>query len=157
VLGAWLFTKLPDGGLLRLLGAFLVLSVAWRYLGARPERAMRARWFAPVGAVFSLISAIVGSAGPFLAPFYLTYGLVKGAFIGTEALGTAVVHVVKLSSYQAFDAMTASTWMTALAIAPVMIAGSYLGKRVMERLSVRAFTGIVDAVVFGFGLGFLIK
>lgn len=43
--------------------------------------------------------ALVGNAGPFLAPFYLSYRLVKGAFIVTEALGTAVMHIMKLGTY----------------------------------------------------------
>jgi uncharacterized protein len=156
-LGAWLFTRMPDGGLLRLLGAFLVISVAWRYLRVKSGRNMSAAWFAPIGAAFSVVSGVVGSAGPFLAPFYLSYGLVKGAFIGTEALGTAAVHMVKLTSYQALDAMTAEMWIKGLALGPVMILGSYLGKRLLDRMPPRAFVLLVDAVILGSGIWFLAK
>jgi len=82
ILGAWLFTKLPDSELLNILGAFLIFSVIWRHWRGRSMTTFSPQWFAPLGATFSVISAIVGSAGPFLAPFYLSYGLVKGAFIG---------------------------------------------------------------------------
>lgn len=157
ILGAWLFTKLPDTGLLRILGGFLICSVIWRHWRGRPMTGFGVHWFAPIGSMFSLISAISGSAGPFLAPFYLSYGLLKGAFIGTEALGTAAIHVVKLVSYQSFGAISSSTWVCGLSICPVMILGAFVGKSILERLSIQAFMRIIEAVITGFGLWFLIK
>ncbi len=35
-----------------------------------------------------------------MAPFFLAYGLVKGAYIGTKALSTVVMHVTKLGAYR---------------------------------------------------------
>ena len=157
VLGAWLFTRIPDGQLLRILGAFLVASVIWRHWGNRPPASFSVKRFVPIGAVFAVISGIVGSAGPFLAPFFLTFGLVKGAFIGTEALGTAVMHVVKLASYQGFDAISSSTWLYGLLIGPLMIIGSLIGMRITDRLSPRVFTRVVELAILGFGLWFLLQ
>jgi len=115
------------------------------------------QWFAPIGATFSIISAIVGSAGPFLAPFYLAFGLVKGSFIGTEALGTAAMHIVKLASYQWLGAISPTTWLNGVFIGPVMIVGSIIGKSILERLSTQVFMIIVEIAIIGFGLWFLIK
>lgn len=84
VAGGVLFAYAPLGGLERLLGAFLLLMVAWRRLGPRPPRGTE--WsFIAVGAASGLGSALVGSVGPLTAPFFLAYGLVKSAYIGTEA------------------------------------------------------------------------
>ena len=33
-----------------------------------------------------------------MAPFFLAYGLIKAAYIGTQALSTVIMHVTKLSS-----------------------------------------------------------
>jgi hypothetical protein len=52
--------------------------------------------FAGIGAGASFLSALLGSVGPIMAPFFLAYGLVKSAYIGTEALSTMVMHVTKL-------------------------------------------------------------
>lgn len=157
ILGAWLFTQLPNGKLLNLLGAFLIFSVLWRYWHRRAMDSFNPRWFTPIGAVFSLISALVGSAGPFLAPFYLAYGLVKGAFIGTEALGTAAMHLVKLASYQELGAISPVAWLNGVMVGPVMILGSLFGKRILDQLSIRIFTIMIEAAIIGFGLWFLIK
>lgn len=157
VIGAWLFTRLPDAGLLRILGLFLVASVVVRRRYPRLLNGFRAWWFAPVGGVFSCISGLVGSAGPFLAPFYLSYGLTKGAFIGTEALGTVTMHVAKLWTYRSLGAMDLGMWGAGLLLGPVMIAGSYVGKRILDRMSVRGFLLLVEAAIAGFGLWFLIR
>ncbi len=156
VLGAWLFTRVPEVGLLRLLGGFLVLAVVVRHLRPKRSGGFRASGFAPVGAVFSLVSAIVGSAGPFLAPFYLAFGLTRGAFVGTEALGTAVTHVCKLAAYQGLGVLPASVWWAGLALGPVMVLGALAGRQVVEKLSAQAFTWVIDAILLGFGVGFLL-
>jgi hypothetical protein len=49
--------------------------------------------------VSSCLSALLGSVGPLMAPFFLAHGLVKGVYIGTEALPTVVMHVTKLVAY----------------------------------------------------------
>lgn len=157
VAGSWLFTRMPDTGLLRILGAFILLSVAWRYLRRGAKPGFPAHRFLGLGAVFSVISGVVGSAGPFLAPFYLSYGLTKGAFIGTEALGTAAMHVTKLVTYQSLGAMSGSIWLHGLALSPVMLAGSYLGKRIMNRIPASVFVRMVEVIIAGFGLWFLLK
>ncbi len=82
------------------------------------------RSFTLIGAVFSFLSALLGSVGPLMAPFFLAYGLTKGAYIGTEALSTVVMHVTKLVAYgQRVTADTASVAI-GLALGPIMIVGS---------------------------------
>ena len=157
IFGAWLFTRMPDTGLLKLLGGFLILSTVARRLYPALQSGFKAWWFAPVGGVFATISAIVGSAGPFLAPFYLSYGLTKGAFIGTEALGTALMHVAKLSAYQSLGAINSTMWASGLLLGPVMITGSWAGMRVMDRISTQTFAVMIDSGLVGFGIWFLLK
>lgn len=157
VLGAWLFTRIPDPGLVRLLGAFLLVSVIARRVHPVLRRGFPAPWFTPIGGVFAVVSAIVGSAGPFLAPFYLSYGLTKGAFIGTEALGTAVMHIAKLSTYQGLGVMSSATWLVGLVLGPVMVLGSYAGNRILDRIPTRVFLLIIEAALAGFGLWFLLR
>lgn len=55
-------------------------------LAPRCDLASLAPSFAGIEAVSSLLSAIVGSVGPLMAPLFLAYGLVKGGYIGTEAI-----------------------------------------------------------------------
>jgi uncharacterized protein len=156
LLGGVLFAAAPLGALRRLVGAFLLLIVVWRHLPRAPTWQPGLRAFAPIGAVFSFLSALVGSVGPLMAPFFLAYGLVKGAYIGTEALATVVMHVVKLAAYQGTAVLTPHAVAIGLALGPIMIAGSYLGKRILDRLPERVFVVIIELVLVGSGLWFLL-
>lgn len=156
LLGGVLFATAPLGALKRLIGAFLLLMVVWRHLPGATVWRPKARAFAWLGAVFSFVSALTGSVGPLMAPFFLAYGLVKGSYIGTEALATVVMHVVKLGAYAGMAILTARAVVAGLALGPIMIAGSYVGKRILDRLPERVFVAIIEVVLVGAGLWFVI-
>jgi hypothetical protein len=155
LLGGVLFATAPLGALKRVIGAFLLLMVLWRHLPGAKVWRPKARAFAWLGALFSFISALTGSVGPLMAPFFLAYGLVKGAYIGTEALATVVMHVVKLGAYTGMAILTVRAVLAGLALGPIMIAGSYVGKRILDRLPERVFVAIIELVLVGAGLWFV--
>jgi uncharacterized membrane protein YfcA len=90
---------------------------------------------------------MLGSVGPLTASCYLAYGLVKGAYIGTEALSTVIMHVTKLVAYQQTAVLTASGIASGLALGPLMIVGSFAGKRIADRLPARVFVGVIEVVL----------
>ena len=99
ILGGLLFAKAPLSVLTRLLGAFLILIVVVKHSRRTQLFRPTLHQFAMIGAAASLLSALLGSVGPLMAPFFLAYGLMKGAYIGTEALSTVVMHIFKLLAY----------------------------------------------------------
>lgn len=154
--GGLLFAGAPLSALTRLLGAFLLLVVAWRHLRPGPPGRLPRRAFVGLGAAFSFLSALLGSVGPLMAPFFLAYGLVKGAYIGTEALATVVMHVTKLVAYGSSSLLTTRNLAIGLALGPIMVVGSFAGKRIVDRLPERAFVVIIEGVLVVAGLGFLL-
>ncbi len=154
--GGLLFAAAPLGALKRLVGAILLLMVVWRHVPRAAAWRPPVRAFVAIGAVFSFVSALVGSVGPLMAPFFLAYGLVKGAYIGTEALATVVMHVTKLAAYQGAAVLTLPAVGVGLALGPIMIAGSFAGKRILDRLPERVFVVVIELVLVGAGLWFLI-
>lgn len=156
LLGGVLFAAAPLVALQRLVGAFLLLTVIWRHVPRAPAWHPGLRAFAGIGAAFSFLSALVGSVGPLMAPFFLAYGLVRGAYIGTEALATVVMHLIKLGAYQGTAILTRRAVVAGLALGPIMIAGSYMGKRVLDRMPERVFVAIIELVLLGAGGWFLL-
>ncbi len=155
--GGYLFAEAPSGALTRLLGGFLLLIVLWRHMRPSRPRSFPAPAFAAIGAGGSLLSALLGSVGPLMAPFFLAYGLVKGAYIGTEALSTVIMHVTKLVAYQQTRLLTLAGAGVGLALGPVMILGSFIGKHVVDRLPERVFVVIIELVLLTAGSLFLIR
>jgi hypothetical protein len=155
LIGGFLFAAAPLDALTRLIGAFLLASVAWRHIRPRPSGALGPRTFTFIGAFFAFASALVGSIGPLMAPFFLAAGLVKSAYIGTEAAATVVMHVAKLVAYGTAALLTAATVGIGLVMAPAMIVGSLIGKRIVDRLPERVFVTIIEVVLIVAGLMFL--
>lgn len=148
-----LFAAAPLGGLARLLGVFLLGMVAWKRLRPSPPH-ISERGFLGVGAASGAGSALVGSVGPLTAPFFLAYGLVKDAYIGTEAASAVVMHAAKLLAYGAGDLIDGRVLILGAALTPSTMLGAWIGKRVVDRLSERVFVALVEAglVVSGFAL-----
>ncbi len=156
IAGGLLFAAAPLVGLTRLLGAFLIGIVVWRHAGIGPRPRPAAPAFAAIGAAFSFLSALIGSVGPLMAPFFLAYGLVKGAYIGTEAAATVVMHVVKLLTYTGAQVISTSALLIGLALGPAMVLGSWLGKRIVDRLPPTAFVAVIEGTLLVAGAIFLL-
>lgn len=157
LLGGYLFASAPLSALTRLLGAFLLLIVVWRHIRPSRPKPFPLPVFAGIGAGASFLSALVGSVGPIMAPFFLAFGLVKGAYIGTEALSTVVMHVTKLFAYRQTAVLTSRDVWIGLALGPIMVLGSFLGKRIVDRLPERVFVFLIEAVLIAAGLMFLVR
>jgi len=155
LLGGVLFAHAPLRALTRVLGAFLILIVVIRHLPKRKVFRTSLKGFALIGAASSFLSALLGSVGPLMAPFFLAYGLVKGGYIGTEALCTVVMHVAKLIAYRQSAVLPLHAVLSGLALGPIMVAGSFAGKRVVDRLPERVFVLIIDLTLLAAGLMFL--
>lgn len=155
--GGYLFSKAPLSALTRLLGLFLILIVLWRRLRPRALSRPTLRSFALVGAGASFLSALVGSVGPLMAPVFLAYGLVKGTYIGTEALATVVTHVAKLVVYRRTATLSGDALLAGLALGPIMIVGSFVGKWTVDQLPQRVFVLLIEATMVAAGLLFLIR
>jgi uncharacterized membrane protein YfcA len=143
VVGAVLFSTAPVELLTRLIGAFLLLAVLWRRLRRAP-RPPTDRAFTVVGAASGFGSALVGSVGPLVAPFFLARGLRKGAYIGTEAASAVVMHLTKLVVFGAAAVLTVRTFGIGVALAPVAAAGAWAGKRILDRLPTPVFLVLVE-------------
>ena len=92
-----------------------------------------------------------------MAPLFLAYGLIKGAYIGTEALATVVMHVSKLVAYRQSDILHKNVVLAGLLLGPIMIAGSFVGKRIVDALPEKVFIAVIDATLMIAGLLFLIR
>lgn len=155
LVGGLLLAKAPLEALKRVLGLFLLGVVAWRHLG-RPPRPPRPATFTAVGAASGFGSALLGSVGPLTAPFFLAYGLTKGAYIGTEAASALVMHAAKLVAYGAGDLLTWQVLTLGVALTPTTLIGAWLGKRTVDRLHDKLFVALVEIGLVVAGLLFLV-
>ena len=91
-----------------------------------------------------------------MIPFFLAYGLVKGALIGTEALATVVMHVTKLVAYGSTAILTSRSVTVGLGLGLIMIFGSLIGKKLLDRLPEKIFILLIEGTLLIAGLRFVI-
>jgi len=154
IIGAVMFGSIHASWLKTGLGVFLILTLIYRHSGLKPVN-MRLVHFTLLGAVFGWLSAVVGTVGPMVAPFFLDYGLVGSAYIASEAMTAVVMHITKGIVYSKYALLGWDTFAIGLAMGLVMVFGSFAGKKIVDRLPRIWFTRIVEAVVLISGIGFI--
>jgi len=154
--GAMLFVFTPSIVLMRILGAFLLLTVVWRRLNSTPWKISSARCFVPLGALFGLLNGLLEGVGPLMAPFFLAYGLIRGAYIGTDALATVVMQVSKLGVLGGADFLDNKVLTAGIILMPFIIGGALVGKQIVDRISLPVFVLVVDITLIIAGVNFLI-
>jgi len=155
VAGGLLLAHAPLSPLKRLLGVFLIGVVVWRRLNRRPRKPSD-HSFVGVGAASGLGSALLGSVGPLTAPFFLACGLTRAAYIGTEAASALTMHLSKIAAYGAGDLLTRTVLIYGAALTPATLAGAWVGKKLMTRITDRVFVVLVELGLIVAGVLFLI-
>ena len=154
-LGARTLLVLPPRIMEGTLGAFFLLMIPAR-------RALLARSFklqlwhlAVIGLVIGFLTGIVVSTGPINAPFFLAYGLVKGAYLATEAAGSLAVYVSKALVFRSYGALPLDAIVKGLIIGSSLMAGSFLAKRFVLKLDAEHFRTLMDGLLLLSGLTML--
>ncbi|TDQ01460.1 sulfite exporter TauE/SafE family protein [Labedaea rhizosphaerae] len=141
--GGLLFAYAPVELLKRLLGASLMATVVWRRL--RPSVAKPGeRTFIAIGGAAGLSSSLLGAAGPLTAPFFLAYSLSGGAYVGTEAAASLVIHLTKITAYATGSLVSPQVLLLGAALAPAVTAGTWAGKKTLQHMSKRLFVAVTE-------------
>ena len=146
-LGARTLLALPPRVIDVTLGAFFILMIPTRrWLNAHGLR-LRLWHLAIVGAVIGFLTGIVVSTGPINVPFFLAYGLVKGAFLATEAAGSLAIYGAKAAIFRNFGALPLEAIVQGLIIGCSLMIGSFIAKPFVLRLPPERFRLLMDAML----------
>ncbi|MGH7383840.1 MAG: sulfite exporter TauE/SafE family protein [Candidatus Rokuibacteriota bacterium] len=154
-LGARTLLVLPPSLIEGTLGVFFLLMIpARRWLAAHGFR-LRLSHLVVIGAVIGFLTGIVATTGPITAPIFLAYGLVKGAFIATEAAGSLAVYLSKAAVFRHFGALPLDVITQGLITGASLMAGAWIAKRFVLRLHPDRFRLLMDALMLISGLSML--
>lgn len=155
VLGAATLLILPPGVVELMLGGFFIAMIPVRRWMARQNWRLGVHHLAVVGGVIGFITGLVVSTGPINAPFFLAYGLVKGAYLSTEALGSLVVFVAKAATFRSLGALPWEAVAKGLIVGASITVGSVLAKRFVLQLEPEKFRWMIEAMLAVAGLSML--
>lgn len=154
-LGAATLLRLPVGVVEAVLGVFFIAMIPVRRWMAARQWTLRLPHLALVGAVIGFITGIVVSTGPVNAPFFLAYGLVKGAYLSTEALGSLAVYLAKAAAFRSLGALPWDAVVKGLIIGSTIMVGSVLSRRIVLKLDAERFRLLIEGLLLVAGLTML--
>ena len=154
-LGASTLLSFPQRWIEVVMGVFFLAVIPARRWLARHDLRINLWQLALAGAVVGYITGIVVSTGPINAPFFLAFGLVKGAYIGTEALGSLAVYVSKALVFRSFGALPWDIISRGLVIGSSLMAGSFVAKRLVLGLGAEQFRMLIEGLLLVSGLTML--
>lgn len=157
VVGTLWFTMAAPSVVTRLFGAVLIAAVLWRRFRPHPPESFKRLWFVPLGAAYGLLAGTSAALASLPGPFFLAYGLRKEAYVGTIGVSVFLGQVVKLAIFGPAGFLTTSVLQTSAILAPFVIGGTLLGKRILSRASEGAFVVGMDLFMLVAGLLFLIR
>jgi uncharacterized protein len=155
-LGAALYAGATAESLGRAIGFFLLASVPLRRLLTSRRVRVRLVHFPLVGGAIGLLSALVVTTGPVATPFFLAYGLRRGAYLATESLCSTGMHVVRGAALARYALLTQETVLVGAVLGVVMFAGAWLARRLVDRMSERVFLVVIEGLLVALGLQFVL-
>ncbi|MCI0547936.1 MAG: sulfite exporter TauE/SafE family protein [Candidatus Rokubacteria bacterium] len=156
IVGALLYTRVESQWVGRLIGAFMMSAVPVRRWLQHHEIRVRLGQFPLIGAGIGFLSSLVASVGPVSSPFFLGYGLRKGAYLGTEALCAVGMHLTRGLVFRRYDLLSGEAMLVGALIGGLMVGGAWAGRRLVDRLSERQFLRVIEALLIGLGIQFLV-
>lgn len=93
----------------------------------------------------------MGATGPIISPFFLGYGLHRGAYVATDALCTVGTFALRLVVFRRNELMGAQTVAIGFFLGVVMIVGAFAGRRLLDRMSERTFVRVIEVLLLLFG------
>lgn len=154
-LGARTLLALPPHVVDAALGLFFLTMIPFRrWLYIRDFRL--SLWqLALAGAAIGYVTGIVLSTGPLSVPAFMARGLMKGAFLSTEAASSLALMISKVTTFREAGALPAQTLLQGIIVGSSVMAGTVAGKAIVQRMSLHTFQYILDALLLCSGLSLL--
>jgi uncharacterized protein len=114
-------------------------------------------WFAPtIGVLAGFTTLVANAAGPLMAIYLLAMRLPKMAFVGTAAVFFLLLNLFKIPFMIGLGLITTDSFSFNLALAPAVLAGAFLGRWLLPRVSQAWFERIALALSAAAGLKLLL-
>lgn len=154
-LGARTLLVLPPGIVEAVLGVFFIVMIPVRRWMAAQDWKLNRWHMAVVGAFVGFLTGIVASTGPLSTPFFLMHGLVKGAYLGTEAMSSLALYGAKVATFRALGALPAEAVVQGLIVGTSLMAGAFIAKRFVKLIDAERFRLLMDGLLLAAGLTML--
>jgi uncharacterized membrane protein YfcA len=155
IIGSILFSYLNGNIIKKIVGIFLVVIVILKRIVKTKLEIDNSKIFLG-GIITGIISGIAGSSGPLSALLFNSLKLTVGAYIASEAFTALIMHIIKIILYKKYLEIRMEIMIYGIIIGIVMILGSYVGKKLVEKISRKYFQIIIEICLIISGIQMII-
>ena len=137
------------------LGLFLIFLIPIRRWMRKQNFYLKLWQMSLVGAVIGYLTGIVATTGAINTPFFLAFGLSKGAYLGTEAASTLSILFTKGITFHQLGFLNTTAIIQGLLIGSCVLVGSIFSKRIVLALPEKKFLLLMELVMLISGLSIL--
>jgi len=137
------------------LGLFLILLIPIRRWMRNKNFYLKLWQMSLVGAGIGYLTGIVATTGAINTPFFLAFGLSKGAFLGTEAASTLSILFAKGITFHQLGFLNTTAIIQGLLIGSCVLLGSIFSKRIVLALPEKKFLLLMELVMLISGASIL--
>ena len=137
------------------LGLFLILLIPIRRWMRQQNFYLKLWQMSLVGAGIGYLTGIVATTGAINTPFFLAFGLSKGAFLGTEAASTLSILFTKGITFHQLGFLNATAMIQGLLIGSCVLVGSIFSKKIVLALPEKKFLLLMELVMLLSGVSIL--
>jgi hypothetical protein len=152
ILGANTLVSLNARLIEMILGAFLILLIPIRRWMRKQKMAVALWQMGLVGLGIGFLTGIVATTGAINTPFFLAYGLSKGAFLGTEAASSLSLFFTKGLVFHRLGVINLTSIYQGLLIGACVFVGSLVSKRIVLSLPEKRFMQLMELVMLTSGI-----
>lgn len=159
-IGTTLLVNIPEVVFRRMIGAgaliFAGIQVWGEMRGGLPTPRVGRAAGLGLGILGGTTSALTHSGGLVLSLFYLSQGLEKTAVVASIIATWIFVNPVKVASFWVAGIINWKIFVACIAAVPIAFLGGWIGKRLLQRISQRAFNLTLLCLAFAAGLRLLL-
>ena len=155
ILGVNTLVSLNDQLVEITLGLFLILLIPIRRWMRKKNFYLKLWQMSLVGGAIGYLTGIVATTGAINTPFFLAFGLTKGAFLGTEAASTLSILVTKGITFHQLGFLNNTAIIQGLLIGACVLIGSIFSKRIVLALPEKKFLLLMELVMLVSGISIL--
>lgn len=145
-LGAFGFAIAPRVIITRVICVCLVAFAFMTFMGKLRLPSSRPTMFAG-GALTGAVNGLVGLYGPLSSSVFLTLNLSPVAFIATEGLAAALMHVVRAYTYHALGFLDFNAIIHGVIIGVMMMLGNFVAMRLIRHINKKFYNKLVLGVI----------
>jgi uncharacterized membrane protein YfcA len=151
MLGAWGYTQLSGRGAALVIGSMMVASVPLRRILKRRGFGLTNGGLAVASVGWGVVAGGTTGAGVMLLSMLMAAGLQGAAVIATDAIISIGIGIAKVSVFGLAGVVGAREIAVAVLMGLMAIPGAFIARALVDRLTVRVHTVILDAVVIAGG------